>query len=179
MKISKCKYCKEPIPANKSFCNRSCSAKFNNKPQGICKMCKCPIPKANKYCGSCRSKGFRNSINKRSDWIYSTTVRDILSKNKGQPSNNYRQIRDHARQLYINSNNPQKCAICGYSLHFDVCHIVSIKDFHLDTTIDKVNSIDNLVALCKNHHWEFDNNYITENQLFVPTIGFEPMASCL
>lgn len=156
-----CKFCGKPTK-NKKYCSQSCSAKAHNSPQGICSLCGTSIPKANKYCEDCRSEGMRLSTLKRSDWIYTTTIRDILQRNNGQRANNYRQIRDHARQVY-SQNNPKCCKICGYELHYDVCHIKSIKDFDLDTTIDIVNAPENLIGLCKNHHWELDNGYLNLN----------------
>jgi len=39
-----------------------------------------------------------------------------------------------------------------------VCHIKAVSDFDENTPIVIINSIDNLMALCPNCHWEFDNN---------------------
>lgn len=170
MGINKCKYCNITIPIGRKFCSISHSAKFNNKPRGVCKSCNTPIPKSNKFCKSCRNSGIKESLDKRSDWLYVTTIKDILSRNKKQPANNYRQIRDHARRFYLKSDKPKKCVICGYDLHFDVCHITGIKDFPENTKIIEVNSLNNLIALCKNHHWEFDNGYITKDTLLCPQL---------
>lgn len=156
-----CAYCGKPIKKTNKYCNQSCAAKANNSLQGLCAECGTIIPKANKYCINCRELGIKKAINKRSDWIYNTTIKDILNRNTKQPANNYRQIRDHARYMYTKSDRPQECKICGYTTHFDVCHIKSIKDFEEGTLISEVNSPENLIALCKNHHWELDNGYLT------------------
>lgn len=156
---NKCKNC-GTLTNNAKFCSRSCSAIYNNSPKGYCKLCNLPIPIANTYCDKCRAKGIRIEILKRSNWIYTTTIKDILNRNIGQQTNNYRQIRDHARLFYSTLDKPQYCTYCGYKLHYEVCHIKAIKDFDPETYIFEVNSADNLIALCKNHHWEFDNGYL-------------------
>jgi len=50
--------------------------------------------------------------------------------------------------------------VCGYSNHVEVCHIKSVSDFDGDELMRNINSIDNLIGLCPNHHWEFDNGKI-------------------
>lgn len=35
-----------------------------------------------------------------------------------------------------------------------------IASFDLDALIKEVNALSNLVALCKNHHWEFDHDLL-------------------
>lgn len=50
---------------------------------------------------------------------------------------------------------------CGYDKHVEVCHIKAIRDFDLKTKIKDINSKENLVLLCPNCHWEFDNGLLT------------------
>lgn len=69
-------------------------------------------------------------------------------------------INRHARKIYELSGKSKKCEICGYNLHTEICHIKDVKDFSSEALISEINNIDNLVALCRNHHWEFDHNYI-------------------
>lgn len=54
-----------------------------------------------------------------------------------------------------------RCRACGYDKHFEVCHIKAVTDFTDDTLISEINSPDNLVPLCPNCHWEFDNGLLT------------------
>jgi predicted restriction endonuclease len=70
-------------------------------------------------------------------------------------------IRQVARQVYRQSDKPKKCLVCGYDKHYEVCHKVGIADFADDTSIAEINHLDNLVALCPNHHWELDHNHLT------------------
>lgn len=53
--------------------------------------------------------------------------------------------------------SPKKCAICGYDKHVEICHIKSVSSFSDDTPISEINSLGNLIGLCPNCHWEFDN----------------------
>lgn len=69
-------------------------------------------------------------------------------------------IQKKARELYFENNKLPKCAICGYSNHIEVAHIKSVAEFDNNITIAEINSLSNLIALCPNHHWEFDNGLL-------------------
>lgn len=49
------------------------------------------------------------------------------------------------------------CAKCGYSLHVELAHIKQISSYSDDTKISEVNAEENVIQLCPNCHWEFDN----------------------
>ena len=66
----------------------------------------------------------------------------------------------HKVNNFIKSNKEQKCAICGYTNHIEVAHIKAVSDFSDNTMIKDINSIENLIALCPNHHWEYDNGLL-------------------
>ena len=51
----------------------------------------------------------------------------------------------------------KSCEQCGYDKHVEVCHIKPIQSFPSQTAIDIINDISNLIVLCPNCHWEFDN----------------------
>lgn len=91
----------------------------------------------------------------------------ILTRTKGEfikMSKNYQSYRGSVRRLaeltYKNSGKECKCAICGYSNHIEVAHIKAVSEFDHFVTIAEINSIDNLIALCPNHHWEYDNGLL-------------------
>lgn len=91
----------------------------------------------------------------------------ILTRTKGEfirMSKNYQSYRSSVRRLaeliYKNSGKECKCAVCGYSNHIEVAHIKAISEFDDSVTIAEINSINNLVALCPNHHWEYDNRIL-------------------
>lgn len=66
--------------------------------------------------------------------------------------------------------------MCGYSNYFEIHHIKPIEEFKLTTKIVEVNSLNNLIALCPNHHWEADNDILKEKYLKekVGAGGLEP-----
>lgn len=72
-------------------------------------------------------------------------------------------IQKDARNVYKNSDKPKQCVICGYDKHYEVAHIMAVSDFADDTLISDINNPENLIALCPNHHWEFDNNLLNIN----------------
>lgn len=147
--ICQCKNCKKlfektikEIKRSKNsnhFCSRRCSTVYNNikypkrKPEGKCCYCKTIISKSKKYCDQCSNNA---SIKKHK--YYQTTIRT-----------NARAI---AKKLGWTS-----CKHCGYDKHIEICHIKAIKDFSEDSLISEVNHINNLLPLCPNCHWEFDN----------------------
>jgi len=145
-----CKNCGEKIFPRKNeklsatktkiFCNKTCSAKYNNKkfPKKIKKE-KDFIEKGVFLKGITKGELF----NKRINW---QSARSSIQK--------------MARRIFEESDKEKQCFICGYSNHYEVCHIKGVSSFSDDTLISEINLIDNLVALCPNHHWEFDNKII-------------------
>ena len=54
-----------------------------------------------------------------------------------------------------------KCQVCKYSKHVDLAHIQAVASFDKDTAkLKEINHPDNLLVLCKNCHWEFDNGLL-------------------
>ena len=70
-----------------------------------------------------------------------------------------------ARKVYKNSEKPKRCIHCGYDKHYEVCHIKSVSEFEDNATILNINQIENLIALCPNCHWEFDNGCLTIEEI--------------
>lgn len=98
----------------------------------------------------------------------------ILNKTKGElfkVRSNWQSARSaiqkSARSIFFAKYNTPKCQHknCNYSLHVDVAHIKAVSEFADDELISNINHIDNLIGLCKNHHWEFDNGHITINDI--------------
>lgn len=143
---------------NAKYCNRSCAAKQTNKiPKVVrkiprCIICKIEIKRRNKYCNSCRPTIISNY-----DWSQITYKQLEIMNGKVQ-----RRVKIHelARKIYKKKYGKGKCFVCGYEKHCEICHIKAIKDFRDDSFITEINDIENLVALCPNHHWEFDNGLI-------------------
>ena len=98
------------------------------------------------------------------------TTTSTLSRTKGELLNirkNYQSYRSSIRKLaekvYKDSGREFKCAICGYDKHIEIAHIKAVSDFPDDASIAEINNINNLIGLCPNHHWEFDNGILKLN----------------
>lgn len=141
----KCAHCSKVFEKQQSrvknssnhFCSLSCNAIFQNskKPKRVA------VPKIKKTKLVDTTKG--ELFNKRKNW---QSARSAIQK--------------LARQAYKTSDKPQECLECHYSKHFEVCHIKDVSSFPDDTLIADINHVDNLMALCPTHHWEFDNGHL-------------------
>lgn len=161
---SKCKLCGQGVSRKPDrrcknvFCSSSCAAKYNNKqhpkrsPENRCKSCGEPISTAVTYCKVCYGLTL----------IAGKQYKE-LTRNKNYQRNS--QVREHARKSYWRSDLTKQCLICGYDKHVDVCHVKEISAFPDDALISEINDLSNLIALCKNHHWEYDRRLMEENDL--------------
>ena len=144
---------------NPKFCCRSCAAIYNNthreKVKRFCVKCGIFIGEGaefrRKYCDNCNP----NSV----DWS-TITLGEAREKRSYQANS---RIRDLARAKAIKIKRFCKCAECGYDKHIEICHIKALKDFEDNTSIEVINDLTNLVGLCPNHHWEFDNGLLPFN----------------
>lgn len=144
------------LKTNNIFCSKSCAAKCNNRlypkrERRKCRKCLILLPRNTRQtlCDKCNP----NII----DWT-KITYAEMAGRRKYQKNS---AIRNLARRNYMKSSEPKHCHICKYSLHFEVCHIKPIKDFNNNITVAEINDLSNLIALCKNHHWELDNKLIS------------------
>ena len=141
------------------YCSRSCGAKANNSKRVIeknCERCFVKISHKGKYCDSCRYK-----YNRVTGEDYSiTTIGELRGSYTKYAF--HAKIRGLARYTYKRDKRPLHCLVCGYSKHVDICHIKAIADFGEDCFISDVNNPENLMPLCKNHHWEFDNKRLSD-----------------
>jgi len=75
----------------------------------------------------------------------------------------------HHIRLFAKSWNPhlkgKPFENCGYEKHTEFCHITAISDFDKDTKLSVVNGEANLVILCPNCHWEFDNGLLSLQEI--------------
>jgi hypothetical protein len=138
-----CKYCGKIIVFSKRknlFCDHKCSASHNNI--GIARNKTVKIPKIRRTLIKDNSK----------EEIF------ILSKNWQSARST---IRKEAVRIYKESDKECKCAICGYDTHIEIAHRKAVSDFESSAMLIEINHIDNLIALCPNHHWEYDHGVIT------------------
>lgn len=159
--LVKCKNCGKEIERSSEngnyFCTKTCAATHNNKKfpkrkklTKPCKICGCSIWKRYTFCEKCK--------------VNASKIRDILNHplsffiEKRKDAARYAQIRDHARK--VTASRLQKCTICGYTKHVETAHKKEIQDFPLTALVSEINHPDNLIILCKNHHWEMDHNLL-------------------
>lgn len=131
---------KVPDVRIKKFCNHTCAAKFNNK----------------KFIKRIKKEKIKKSKPIQFEFLFNTSIKDIFKRYKAW-QNARSTIQKHARCTFQKSDKQKSCVVCGYLNHYEVCHIIAVKDFDKNKTLIELNHIDNLVALCPNHHWEFDN----------------------
>lgn len=86
---------------------------------------------------------------KRTESASRQTIAEIKATKKTRYSG-------HIRSL-IPKGLFDSCAVCGYKNHVEVAHIKGIATFPDTATVAEVNATTNLIGLCPNHHWEYDN----------------------
>ncbi len=153
---------------NPKFCGRSCAATWNNKNirRNKAKIRKCQKCKDNYT----TTNGHRSKINcpqcsfrwKSGRTVKETTLKEVrnsLAVKDKHPSWLHSRVR-------VNNKNWNKnltklpCQVCGYVIHIELCHIKSIASFSDLATLGEVNHPSNILVLCRNHHWEFDNGHL-------------------
>lgn len=133
-----------------NYCSKSCSCSSNNKkyPKRFkTKKCKCGelILSDRKKCPNCISK-FDEKNYTLEQCIY----------DKHHQSSAYALVRSRARTT-AKKQGWKSCIKCGYDKHIEVAHIKPISEFKKTDTLSIINDPKNLLPLCPNCHWEFDN----------------------
>lgn len=156
-----CKTCNKQIVENRKYCSKSCAAITNNKvpKRKRLRLCVCGngVKSNYKFCEACviDGKHLRGGVP-----LHNKTIKEACTR---VGANKFDNIRKHS----LRAAKPlgRSCQKCGYSKHVEVCHKTPISKFPDSTLISVVNNINNLLVLCPNCHWEFDN---------VVGVGFEP-----
>jgi hypothetical protein len=139
-----------------SFCSKSCSAIYTNKhrplssyrqPEGFCNDCNKKISSTLKWCKDCKQNRIKYGDGK--------TLQEVIYLNHHK-SSAFALVRERARKK-AKDLGWVSCKHCGYDKHIEICHIKSIASYPLETLVSEVNSEENLLPLCPNCHWEFDN----------------------
>ena len=99
-----------------------------------------------KICSDCK---FKNSLPNR-------MIGDLFIKSNSWASARAIISKD-ARRRY---SGKMSCSICGYDKHSEIAHIKPVSSFDDNALIKDINNPDNLIALCPNHHWEYDNGLL-------------------
>lgn len=155
------------------FCNSSCAATYNNtvapkREKGVHYVegtkveaisgkngkCSCgnPMWKQSPRCNECRL----NEMKDKADAEYlSQTFGEVKSRYKSSHIHDaYTFIRSGARRIAARRGMEKVCKACGYDTYVELCHIKDISKFPDEATMAEINSPENLVYLCPNHHKE-------------------------
>ena len=157
----------------KQYCSHGCRAKYMNykvlSKDRTCKGCgetykQPPLSgRTSKYCFKCVEK---NGYLTRSDKIDNMTIAEFITKNNlgnSKTKKYHSAIRRKCRDW--NSSLIKECQYCGYNKVVEYAHIKPVKDFPETATLGEVNSSDNILVLCPNHHAEFDRNLLTLEEI--------------
>lgn len=150
------------------FCSETCSRKAQlRRISDWRKARKKPCPECGKLiypeastCRSCCKAWSRGDLT-LGEAIYQTHHK----------SSAFALVRSRARAV-IRRLGWVSCWVCGYNKHVDAAHLRDISAFSHDTRISVINDPQNLAALCRNHHWEFDHDLLKEKM--APPAGVEP-----
>lgn len=164
-------YCKEclQLTHNKNYCSKQCFLKRNS----------IKIPTRDFYCQRCNIIIHTGTSKPRQTLCKNCNSNfvDWSKVSKSDMKTRYKNINQyHARIRSIARQNYQKteCENCGYAKHVEICHIKPVAEFPDTAFISEINQPTNLIALCPNCHWEFDNGYLFYK---VAGSGFEPLTS--
>ena len=142
---------------NPRFCSRRCAATYNNhrspkrkRARFNCCVCGASTGHRRKYC---------DLHQPNSPKVYDGVTLGAIRRQAKYQANAL--VRRLARRTYASLGLALQCIVCNYSLHVEICHIRAIQSFSDSTPVTLVNSPGNLVALCPNHHWEFDQGLLS------------------
>lgn len=157
--MNHCTLCNKET-TNPKFCSRRCSASYTNKTS--------PKRKRTKMCIFCENITISHRHDKCKEHFDEHRA-NMSAKNKTigeykkmqsvvgkHPSWLYSHIRNFAR-YWLSHLRSLPCAKCGYDKHVELAHIKALSEFSDDARLSEVNSENNIIQLCPNCHWEFDN----------------------
>lgn len=103
-------------------------------------------------------KHIRNVVLKNAD----LSISQLKQKFKNMYINT---IREHSNRLYLRSDKYKKCYCCDYDKHIEICHIKAVSEFGNNSLLGEINNLNNLIALCPNHHKELDKEIRTLDEI--------------
>lgn len=150
---------------NPKFCSRSCAAVYNNttkpKRKRLGRRCTAcgeifirftDIP--TRRCKTCTDDAAQ--ITKKKLSMTLKEMHEELCVKGKHPSWKNAVVRIIGRQLHKELLQ-SCCTKCGYSKHVELAHIKPITEFDESATLAEVHASSNVIALCRNCHWEMDN----------------------
>ncbi len=145
----------EPKRVNQKYCSHKCRIRaWNSRHAGVCKHCGVALKKKDaQTCKGCVRIDDQERLKR-------TTLDDYLRDHPHQRKDKYSGIR-----LLAKSWNPGiekgSCPNCEYDKHLEVAHIKPISSFPGSATLGEINNRQNLIGLCRNCHWEMENDLLT------------------
>lgn len=146
----------------RKFCNSSCFAKHNNATRIRIKK---PKPKTYCECGQetpnptcCDACIAKKKLKGRLPFEDRSKGELFSSRKNWQSSRS--SIVHKALKKYEKSGLPMTCKECGYSKHVEIAHRKAVASFPDSALFKEINHLDNLVPLCRNHHWEQENGLL-------------------
>lgn len=126
------------------------------KGEGICKNCgEYFLKKSNNNQTHCSAECATVSYILSKDLMTVGPIREKYKDKKYGQLNLHTSVRGRAREKIL-TLGLNFCMMCGYDKAVHACHIREIIDFSDSATIGQINSVQNLLALCPNHHNELD-----------------------
>lgn len=153
------------LTKNRKFCSKKCvgKARVSRNPNLSIDV----VPTCSRdYCDNkVRSGSSYNSLCEECYKIYRSMryMQMTLGKYKEECKRNREAIRSvscNLRYFAISWNKDLTklpCAKCGYNKHVEMAHIKPIPDFSDDAILFEISGKQNIIQLCPNCHWEFDN----------------------
>lgn len=116
-------------------------------------VCKCGAKKSydSEQCQTCYNK-------ERLQKQLQRTLKDIQLI--GNARVKWSSLRKVAHTVLEYAKRPKCCVVCGFDVSVDLCHIKPIHSFSEDALVAEVNSEENLIYLCPNHHRMLDRGLL-------------------
>lgn len=155
-----CKHCGNETK-NQSYCSRSCANIGSKKTSKVritkkCRKCDNIVKRSDVvFC----STHYKEYLEEKEARIQNTTLEQYTTRpsiTNQHPSSKFAHIRGLARSKFKHLAC-LPCFNCGYDKHVELCHIKPLSSFPSTATISEVNNIKNIIQLCPNCQWEFDN----------------------
>ena len=156
--MNHCLHC-GTVTANAKYCSRSHAAIHTNQQAPKrrltrkCVECETLIPSSRQFCAL---------HGKRKADYRLLTVAQLKAKDAIRHPSYYRGYLNSITRL-LNAHRPRICQACGYTKHVEYCHVRSIKSFPDSTTVQELSGPENILVLCPNCHWEYDNGLLAES----------------
>jgi hypothetical protein len=168
-----CLGCKGPIlpkegqkladARKKKFCSRSCNGSYSTPEREKHKEKLVATGKAVKKhvpCLSCgKNANTGDGMNRRKYCVECNAANKTALMSVLKKDSTHAKIRSHARTI-AKRHCGNACLHCGYDTFIEVCHVKPVRDFLPISTLGEINDPENLIILCRTHHWEFDHGLL-------------------